>query len=264
MCGQHIHGNKTRVITTGFHAVLFCALPVAALASTAAAGDGFRPIFDGKTLQGWTGEAGYWRVEDGHIVGEWTEGNQPKENTFLIWEGGQPADFEVRFRFKFDSPRGNSGIQIRSERLHGHVVRGYQPDIATDGWITGVAYEERGRAQLARRGQRTVIDKDGNRKTERFADEDELGKLFDPHQWTEYHVIAVGNRISIKINGHLMSEIVDDAPEARRRGVLAFQLHRGTPMKLRFADVELKLHGNPATARVSGRDGGATDRRGFE
>ena len=120
-------------------------------------------------------------------------------------------------------------------------MRGYQPDIATDGWVTGVNYEERGRAQLARRGERTVIDKQGNRKTERFADEDGLGKLFDLHQWTEYHVVAIGNRITIRVNGHLMSEILDDAPEARRSGVIAFQLHRGTPMKIRFADVQLKI-----------------------
>ncbi len=204
------------------------------------AGEGFQPIFDGKTLDGWTGEPGRWRVEDGHIIGQWTEGNRPKENTFLIWEGGQPADFELRFRFKFDSPQGNSGIQIRSERLHDHVVRGYQPDFATAAHVTGVAYEERGRAHLARRGERTVIDQDGNRTTERFADEDELGELFDVHEWTEYHVIAMGNRITIKVNGHLMSELVDDAPEARSSGILAFQLHRGTPMKIRFADVELK------------------------
>ncbi len=225
--------------------LLCCAILVHAVGASVFAADGFKPIFDGKTLGGWTGEEGFWRVEDGHIVGEWTEGNRPKENTFLIWEGGQPADFEVRFRFKFDSEQGNSGIQIRSERLHGHVVRGYQPDIATADWITGVAYEERGRAQLARRGERTVIDKEGNRTTERFANENELGKLFDVHKWTEYHVIAIGNRITIKINGHLTSEIVDDAFEARRRGVLAFQLHRGTPMKIRFADVELKLHDSP-------------------
>ena len=221
--------------------VFFGCLLVSPLPSSVLADEGFRAIFDGKTLDGWTGEPGRWRVEDGHIIGQWSEGDRPKENTFLIWQGGEPADFEVRFRFKFDSERGNSGIQIRSQRLHDHVVRGYQPDIATEGWITGVAYEERGRAQLARRGERTVIDKNGDRKTERFADEDELGKLFDPHAWTEYHVIAVGNRITIRINGHLMSEIVDDGPEARRSGVLAFQLHRGTPMKIRFSDVELKL-----------------------
>ncbi len=233
-----------RVVPGGFRgafrAILVCGVLFPALA--APADEGFQPIFDGKTLDGWTGEAGFWRVEDGHIIGKWTEGNRPAENTFLIWEGGRPADFEVRFRFKFDSERGNSGIQIRSERLHGHVVRGYQPDIATEGWITGVAYEERGRAQLARRGERTVIDKEGNRTTERFADENELGKLFDVHQWTTYHVTAAGNRITIKINGRLMSEIVDDGPEARRSGVLAFQLHRGTPMKIRFSDVELRLH----------------------
>ncbi|HSB15143.1 MAG TPA: hypothetical protein VLE22_11845, partial [Bryobacteraceae bacterium] len=33
---------------------------------------GFEPIFDGKTLTSWDGEPGFWRVENGAIVGETT------------------------------------------------------------------------------------------------------------------------------------------------------------------------------------------------
>ncbi len=224
-------------------AVLCCCFLIwgSARATAAEAQERFRPIFDGQTLEGWTGEAGRWRVEDGHIVGEWTPGGQPEENTFLIWEGGELADFELRLRFRFDSEAGNSGIQIRSERLHGHVVRGYQPDIATEPWITGVAYEERGRGVLARRGERTIVRADGTHTTERFANDEELAPHIDPHEWTDYHVVAVGNRITIRVNGLLTSELIDDGPEARRSGIVALQLHRGTPMTIRFSNIEVKV-----------------------
>ena len=220
--------------------IALACLVLAGMTGHAGANDGFEPIFDGETLDGWTGEEGRWRVEDGHIIGESTEEDPLDENTFLIWEGGEPSDFELKFRFRIDSEWGNSGIQVRSERLHDHVVRGYQPDIATDGPITGMSYEERGRGLLAPRGSKAVIDEDGETETHTFASADDLAELFDPHEWTDYHVIAEGNRITTKVNGHVMSEIVDDAPEAREEGIIAFQLHSGQPMTIRFDDVQLK------------------------
>jgi hypothetical protein len=72
-------------------------------------GEGFAPIFDGKTLQGWEGDPKYWRVEDGAITGEITPDTILKSNTFIIWNGGQPKDFELKLEYKITSA-GNSGI----------------------------------------------------------------------------------------------------------------------------------------------------------
>jgi hypothetical protein len=57
---------------------------------------GFEPIFDGKTLNGWDGNPEAWRVDNGTIVGESTAEKPLKANTFLIWRGGQPKDFELK------------------------------------------------------------------------------------------------------------------------------------------------------------------------
>ncbi len=59
----------------------------------AAADDGLKPIFDGRTLRGWEGDAKLWRVEDGAITGQTTAENPAKNNTFLIWRGDWLADF---------------------------------------------------------------------------------------------------------------------------------------------------------------------------
>jgi len=56
----------------------------AATRQAAAADDGFRPIFDGKTLEGWDGNPKLWKVEDGTITGETTKENPAHGNTFLI------------------------------------------------------------------------------------------------------------------------------------------------------------------------------------
>ena len=201
---------------------------------------GFKPIFNGENLDGWIGHEKFWRVEDGHIIGQTTKENPTQGNTFLIWDEGEPENFELRLRYRIDSDWANSGVQVRSEHLGDYRVGGYQPDIATVGWITGIHFEERGRGILARRGQKAVLAADGSKEVTRFAGEDELGEAIQARDWNDYHVIARGDTIITKINGVKMHEIVDNAPQARRSGVIAFQLHQGPPMTIRFADIKLK------------------------
>jgi hypothetical protein len=212
----------------------------------------FEPIFNATDLTGWDGDERFWSVESGSIVGETSPDNLSERNTFLIWEGGEPSDFEIRFQYRFvivsDDEYGNSGIQIRSERFTDedypelqHRVRGYQPDFAISDWIPGILYEEAGREILARRGERVEIDSDGTMQSERFADEADLGESITHTDWNDYHVYANGDTIRTSINGFLMHELIDRAPEARDSGILAFQLHSGPPMRVEVRNIELKL-----------------------
>lgn len=115
--------------------------------------DVFRPIFDGKSLAGWDGDPAHWYVENGNLVGKVTPTTLLKTNTFLIWQGGQPGDFELKLEFRI-AEAGNSGINYRSERLDTipFALRGYQADIDGKNSYTGQNYEERKRATLAYRG----------------------------------------------------------------------------------------------------------------
>ena len=116
------------------------------------------PIFDGKTLQGWDGDPAFWRVENGAIVGETKPGAMPKQNTFLIWRGGSPGDFELEAEYRLTG--GNSGIQYRSVELPDirWAMKGYQADIDAAQQYTGQIYEERGRGFLALRGQTARVE----------------------------------------------------------------------------------------------------------
>ena len=58
--------------------------------------DGFSPIFDGKSLQSWEFDPVYWSVKEGAIVGEITAATLLKNNTFIIWKGGELGDFELK------------------------------------------------------------------------------------------------------------------------------------------------------------------------
>ena len=224
-------------------------LGVLTIAQAAAAGEeGFKPIFDGRSLEGWDGNPKFWRVEEGAITGEATPANPCRENTFLIWRGGEPADFELRLEFKLIS--GNSGVQYRSREEPAKwgrwVVGGYQADIAYDDTWCAVLHEERsgspGRSIMAVPGQKVVAGENHeSRVVGKFGDVAELRKKVKRGQWNEYRIIAQGNHLRQIINGQLMIDVTDNDPQFRRfRGILAFQLHGGFPMKVQFRNIRLK------------------------
>ena len=65
--------------------------------------------------------------------------------------------------------------------------------------------------------------------------------------WT---VIAVGNRQIHQVNGITTMDLTDNHPEAKRKGILALQLHAGAPMTVEFKDVQLKRLNGPAGKAV--------------
>ena len=205
--------------------------------------EGFRPIFDGKTLDGWDGEEGWWKVVDGAIVGESTAEKPLDHNTFIVWGQGEVDDFELRLKFRITgTDKANSGIQFRGvKRDDGHVI-GYQADIDRAGQWIGALYDEAtGRGALAARGRKSTVTKDGEIKTEQVADPADLFKNIDIDGWNDYSITARDNHITLKINGDVTAEVIDNDPEGLdRSGLLALQLHSGPPMKIEFKDIRLK------------------------
>jgi hypothetical protein len=198
-------------------------------------------MFNGKSLDGWRGRADLWSVADGVIVGRTTAEQPIKKNTFLVWEGDAPADFELRISYWIES--GNSGIQYRSRVFDESefIVGGYQADIEASNKFTGINYEERGRGILAQRGQRVTIAEDGSKKVEMFGDAGEIAKAFHADAWNEYRVVAKGNTLQHYINDTLTSEVIDGQSEkAAKDGVIALQLHVGPAMLIRFKNLTIK------------------------
>ncbi|MFP5081580.1 DUF1080 domain-containing protein [Pedobacter sp. JCM 36344] len=208
---------------------------------------GFVRIFDGKSLKGWKGDSAHWKVEKGVIVGEVTPEKQLKENTFLIWEGGDVADFELKIQYKI-SAGGNSGIQYRSELVPGitYGLKGYQADIDGKNEYTGLNYEERGRGFIAKRGQKVVIDAAGKPVLEEsFGSTDSLSQVLKLNDWNEYHIIAKGNRMQHYINGVLMSDAIDNDVKNRKfSGFLGLQAHVTSEMRVEFRNIRIKKYAN--------------------
>jgi hypothetical protein len=203
----------------------------------------FVKIFDGKTMKGWEGDTDFWRVENGSFIGEVTKSKPLKTNTFLIWRGGFPANFEFKAQYRI-SPEGNSGVQYRSEELPNIrlALKGYQADIDGADTYTGQNYEERGRGFLAMRGEITVLKNDIKPTiTGSLGNSDSLKRSIKKNDWNEIHIIANGNHLQHFINGILMSDVTDeDVANRKGNGVLGLQVHVMPTMKVEYRKILLK------------------------
>jgi 3-keto-disaccharide hydrolase len=208
---------------------------------------GFESIFDGASMKGWDGDPAFWHAANGVLTGQSSAENPVKQNTFVIWRGGAPKDFELKLEYRLSAT--NSGVQIRSVQLPAGpdigkwVMKGYQADIDADNQYTGQIYEERGRGFLAMRGQATYIPDDGHPKIIGNLQQtpDELKALIKTGDWNQIHLIARGSTIIQILNGAVTSLVVDEDMKNRQLGgLIGFQMHVGPPMTVEFRNIWLK------------------------
>jgi len=201
--------------------------------------DGFVPMFNGKDLTNWEGIPGAWTVENGTITGESTAKKPCKKTHYLYYTAAEPGDFILRCEIKLLG--GNSGIQFRSQKRPNFDTDGYQADFdATNQW-TGCLYQHK-RGAVVLRGKKATIAKDGERTETEFAPAADLAKKIKDSDWNKYEIIAIGSKITLKLNNQLMCEVDDnDAKFACKQGVIAVQMHQGPPMKVQFRSLQIKI-----------------------
>ncbi|MGA8151335.1 MAG: family 16 glycoside hydrolase [Terriglobales bacterium] len=214
---------------------------------SAAAKAEFKPLFDGKTLNHWRGDPMLWSVQDGAITGRTSKPNT--QDTFLIHDGNY-RDFELHFKYRSLTTRGNSGVQYRSRPSpeHDFSAPGYQASVVTLDAKERFAmlWDEDARGVLALLGENTdVFNRNG--KIQRRV----LGIVNPPETiyaavkpyptWNDYVIIAYGNRCVHAVNGVLAVDVLDDDFDRRpSEGFFAIQIHPGPPMGVQFKDIEVK------------------------
>lgn len=239
------------VVLMGIRGVAHAELPPTAAPP---APEGMETLFNGMDLTGWDGDPRLWTVRDGVIHGETTAENVANGNTFLVWQGGEVGDFELRLSFRCNATN-NSGIQYRSKRITDQtaknkwVVRGYQHEIRNEHTlpnVSGFIYDEGGgaggRQRICQAGEQAVWEPESGKKvTGTLIGQDEFTKLMKIDDWNEVVIRAEGSRIRHFLNGRLILDFTDaDPAKALHEGVLALQLHAGKPMWAEYRDIRLK------------------------
>lgn len=188
------------------------------------------PLFDGKTLDGFTIRSGTatYVVEDGAIVGTTDKGSP---NTFLCTEK-EYADFELNFEVMVMNASLNSGVQIRSKfkgDKFGGRVYGPQVEIednGKNGSESGYIYGE------AIGGWLTPKDK-------LIAH-----KKYKTGEWNQYRIVAKGPTIQVWLNGEMISDLTDEKVYAEHaKGIIGFQVHgvgNKGPFQVKWKNITIK------------------------
>lgn len=203
----------------------------------------FRSLFDGTSLHGWKAlDMSYWSVRDGAITGQSTAEHPCRSNQFIVWQGGEVADFELKLKFRATGNGGNSGVQFRSVIRPDGLAVGYQADIYQSGpYLGGVCDElhtRQGPELLTANGTKTVINASGHREVTELG---EACTIKPAGEWNDYHITARGHHIILRINGVKCSELIDqEEGHFDLQGMLGLQLRSGEPMTVQFKDILLK------------------------
>ena len=209
------------------------------------AGDetGFVSIFNGEDLHGWDSKPGAWEVRDGEM---WSTGASEERN-WIIWRGGEPADFVLRLEFRWD--KGNSGVQVRSDDLGDWQVFGYQVEIARKDkmglWHHSLLDQEHPKKKIRHlmttAGEEAVIDTDGQRENTKFAEAAETQNHYKEHEWNTMELIVKGDKLIQNINGVHFATVIDrDREMSRAKGVIGFQDH-GHGCIVGFRNIRIKI-----------------------
>lgn len=202
---------------------LLPALLLSALAPAALAADeeGFTPIFDGRSFDGWEGNREAFRIEDGALVGGSLTERVPR-NEFLTTTK-QYADFELRLKFKVLGQGVNAGVQIRSRRVPDHhEMIGYQADLGDNWW--GCLYDESRR-----------------RKVLAGPPPEERGKPVQRDQWNDYRIRCEGRRIQLWINGRQTVDYTEPDESIEQTGLIGLQIHGGPPSEAWYKEIRIKV-----------------------
>ena len=171
----------------------------------------WQPLFDGKTLNGWTKMAGNadYKVEEDAIVGITTAGSP---NSFLVCDKKFTGDFILEMEVKMDDSTTNSGIQFKSNydsaanKGRGRVF-GYQFELdpSSRKWSGGV-YDE-GRREWLYTGSL-------NSRSQ---------TLFTTGVYHKIKIECTGTTIKTWLDGAAMAYVIDTLK--KNEGLIALQVH---------------------------------------
>jgi len=175
---------------------------------------GWTRLFDDEHRNLWEGDVALWKIRGGALVGR----SRGLERSAYLVSKQSWGDFELEFDVRLTDGEGNSGALYHVDAAtvgDGDPVA-YQADVGAQYW--GSLFAGDGRGVLASPDDaawRAVVDRSG---------------------WNHFWVRVAGRRQTIEVNGLRTVDVEDDALGA---GPLAFQLHAGPAMEVRFQNARL-------------------------
>ena len=180
-------------------------------------------IFDGKTLEGWDGDASVFRVEQESIIGGQLKDKIP--HNFFLSSKEEYSDFELTLEFRLIGEGTNAGVQLRSKRIPDHhEMIGYQADLGQNYW--GALYDE------SRRNKILAAPK-----------KEELDKVLKRDDWNRYRILCEGRHIQLWINDFKTVDYTEADAAIEQKGLIALQIHGGPPGEAHYRNIRIRRIG---------------------
>ncbi len=190
-----------------------------ATAAEAAQKEGFKPLFNGKDLTGWTTE-GHWVVEDGVLALKPREGEKGwKRYEDYLWTKKKYEDFVLTAEFKLPEG-GNSGLFFRVEDRSDPVKTGIEAQIL----------DSHGKKDLSAHDCGGIISAAAPKKN--------MAK--PAGEWNRMVVTCKGKWITVELNGERVARVNQEKSPLKnrpRKGYIGLQDHG---LSLWFRDVRIK------------------------
>jgi HEAT repeat protein len=165
--------------------------------------EGFKPLFNGKNFEGWTGNTTDYQVENGEIVLHIDNG--PSHGN--LFTSDEFSDFIYRFEFQL-TPAANNGLGIRAPLEGDAAYVGMELQILDNEdpvYATLAPYQYHGSVYGVIPAKRGFLKPTG--------------------QWNYEEVIAKGSHIKITLNGTVILD--GDIKEASKNGTADHKEHPG-------------------------------------
>ena len=205
--------------------LLICLGAPIAMAEEKSDTDGFTPLFNGKTMDGWHNpyKWGKIKVVDGeiHLTGD---------KKFFVVTDKKFSDFIFEAQILLPEGKANSGFMFRAHEQPGKVF-GYQSEVDGDPnrkWSGGL-YDEGRRRWF-------ISPIKGDKKSEAEFRK-RAGDSFKRNDWNTYRITCKGDHITIAVNGVVTTDVKDSKDAS---GVIGIQHHGEKGKTYKFRNLRIK------------------------
>lgn len=197
-------------------------------------GEGFIDVLEGGTLDAWDVPSDHWYLKENRIVGY--TGEEKLEIPEWLYTKQSFSDFEFTCELKLTGDnRRNTGIYYRVNTFTFSSKNGKKSYKAPSGYEFDVAYHTLGRKNY----QGSLGDWYARPSLRIFPDQSIINQVYKSEEWNRLTIRARGNRLEYWINGVKVMDYIDQDPKASDKGVIGFQIHNGSVMKVEFRNIRV-------------------------
>ncbi len=188
-------------------------------------GAGVINLLAGGTLDTWKVPSVRWHIEGESLVGQ--TGTDKLRSPEFIYTKQHFGNFEFTCEARLTGdPHRNTGIYYRVSTIlfqgKYEAPSGYEFDVAPSDNFWG-----------------SVGDWYVRPKLRVYADQAIINQTVKPEDWNRMTMRARGNRVEYWINGIKVMDFVDHDPNGSREGMIGFQMHDGTVMKVEYRNIRV-------------------------